>query len=107
MLNLTSNAQAKVKEFFASEPTAKGKNLRIGVRPSGCAGYEYIFAFDEKKEGDEVVACNGFTIVVDSDSAQYLKGSTIDFWEEVGRSGFKVNNPNVKGSCGCGKSQSF
>ncbi|MEK6544154.1 MAG: iron-sulfur cluster assembly accessory protein [Elusimicrobiota bacterium] len=107
MLTLTQNAQAKIKEFLTSEPTAKGKSLRIGVKPSGCAGYEYFFAFDDKKEGDTDLTCEGFSVLLDAASAGYLKGSTIDFAEDVSGSGFKIANPNVKSSCGCGKSQAF
>lgn len=104
MLTLTPNAVNKVKEFFTVEPESKGKCLRIAVEPSGCAGNQYAFGFDAKKDGDLEVPCGDFTLVLDPQSAQILDGSTVDYSEEGTSSGLKISNPNVKKSCGCGQS---
>lgn len=107
MVTLTENAIGKVKEFMSSEPEAKGKNLRLAVEPHGCAGYEYAIRFDDKKAGDNEVPFEGFSVVIDPHSANFLKGSTIDFSDDPANGGFRVNNPNVKKSCGCGHSHQF
>ena len=104
MVTLTENAIAKVKEFYAADPETKGKSLRIAVEPSGCAGLQYAFGFDMKKEGDQELSFDSFTVLLDSHSAQVLAGSTIDYNDEGTSSGLKISNPNVKKSCGCGQS---
>ncbi len=104
---LTDSAVKKVKEIFAAEADAKGKSLRIAVVPGGCSGFEYAFSFDAKQADDAEVAFDGFNVLVDSRSAGYLKNSTIDFVEGPTGSGFKIANPNVKKSCGCGQSNQF
>lgn len=107
MVTLTENALSKVKEFFAQEPEAKGKDLRVAVEPSGCAGYQYAFRFDEKRDGDQQVPYEGFNVILDPESAQFLAGSTIDYSDNPAQSGFSISNPNVKKSCGCGNSHQF
>lgn len=107
MVTLTESAVKKVQEFFATEADAKGKSLRIAVQPGGCSGYQYAFAFDDKRGDDKEIACDGFNVVIDAHSAQYLSGSKIDFVEDPAGAGFKIHNPNVKKSCGCGQSNSF
>ncbi len=107
MLTLTEGAITKVKEFFASEPTAKGKSLRVGVEPGGCSGYEYSFSFDDKKEGDAELPFDGFKVLVSPQSAPFLQGSEIDYSDDAACAGFKIENPNVKSSCGCGKSNTY
>ncbi|MBI3548521.1 MAG: iron-sulfur cluster assembly accessory protein [Elusimicrobia bacterium] len=107
LLTLSDKATKKIQEFFATEADAKGKSLRVSLEPGGCSGYQYSFGFDVKKEGDNEIACDGFSVLVDANSSQYLKGSAIDFAEDAGGAGFKIHNPNVKKSCGCGQSNSF
>lgn len=106
-LNLTAAAIVKVEEFFKSEPEAKGKSLRVGVKPGGCSGYEYAFSFDDKKDGDAELAFGGFKVLVDPNSAPFLANSEIDFHSDATSQGFKIRNPNVKSSCGCGNSNKF
>jgi len=107
MVTLTESAVRKVQEFFSTEPEAKGKSLRVAVEPGGCSGYRYAFAFDQKKDGDSEVQCDGFSVLVDRESSQFLQHSQIDYVEDPTGSGFKIQNPNVKKSCGCGQSNSF
>ena len=85
------------------DPEKKG--LRITVAPGGCAGYMYDMRFDQASpKADEVVHQNGVIIITDKTSAQFLKGSTVDYIESLQGSGFKIDNPNVQHSCHCGKS---
>ncbi|PCI39332.1 MAG: iron-sulfur cluster assembly accessory protein [Elusimicrobia bacterium] len=107
MVTLTNNAVKKVEEFFANEDDAKGKSLRVGVSPGGCSGYEYAFTFDDKKDGDTSIDLPNFTVLIDPQSAPFLQGSEIDYDETATGAGFKIKNPNVKSSCGCGQSNQF
>jgi iron-sulfur cluster assembly protein len=107
MITLTESAVKKVQEFFKNEPDAKGKSLRVALEAGGCSGFQYAFAFDVKQPDDNEIACEGFSVLVDPQSAQFLKGSNIDYVEDTAGSGFKIANPNVKKSCGCGQSNQF
>lgn len=107
MVTLTPSAVDKIKSFFETEESAKGKALRIAVEKGGCSGYQYAFLFDDKKDGDEAATYEGFNVVIDSESNKFLSGSTIDYREDMTGSGFKIHNPNVKKSCGCGNSHQF
>jgi iron-sulfur cluster assembly accessory protein len=85
-------------------PDNAGKTLRIYVEKGGCSGMQYGLVFDEKRDGDLVAEQEGVTAVVDAFSADYLRGAVVDFSEELTGGGFKITNPKVRQSCGCGKS---
>ncbi len=105
LLSLTDAAIAKVKYFAGTMPDSEGKPLRIFVQGGGCSGFQYGFTFDEKKEGDTLISTGGIEVVVDPQSATYLKDAKVDFVEDMRGAGFSVTNPNATGgSCGCGKS---
>jgi iron-sulfur cluster assembly protein len=107
MLTLTPSAVDKIKNFFATEETAKGKSLRIKLEPAGCAGFKYALTFDQKGDGDAVLPQGPFDVIVDKNSLPYLEAATIDYSEDAMSSGFKISNPKEKGSCGCGESKKF
>lgn len=107
MLTLTPKAQEKIQSFFAAEETAKGKSLRVMLKPSGCAGFEYSLGFDEKRDNDTELPQTGFSVVIDANSLQFLNDATIDYSDDPMSSGFKIKNPKEKSSCGCGKSKQF
>ncbi|MEO8487882.1 MAG: iron-sulfur cluster assembly protein IscA [Betaproteobacteria bacterium] len=87
------------------ERRGKGIGLRVGVRTSGCSGLAYKLEFvDEKKPEDVAFEAHGVTVVVDPKSLPYLDGTVLDFTREGLNEGFKFENPNVKGECGCGES---
>jgi iron-sulfur cluster insertion protein len=104
LLTLTDKAVEKVKYFAGTMPDSTGKPLRIFVQGGGCSGFQYGFTFDEKKEGDTVMQTGGIEVVVDPQSAQYLKNCQVDYVEDFRGAGFSVTNPNATGGCGCGKS---
>jgi iron-sulfur cluster assembly protein len=82
--------------------------IRIGVRGGGCTGFTYVFEWaDEVRPKDQVFSAYGVSIVVDPKSLVYLGGMTLDFVRGMMGHGFKFNNPNAKGSCGCGESVNF
>lgn len=104
LLTLTDAAVEKVKYFATSMPDSLDKPLRVFVQGGGCSGFQYGFTFDEKKEGDNVFEQGGVTVVVDPQSAMYLKDATVNYVEDFRGAGFSVENPNASGGCGCGKS---
>ena len=105
MIELTDKGAEKVREFLAAQAEADATaGLRVGVRGGGCSGFQYMLAFDEQRDGDTVVESHGIRLLVDSDSAPYVRGATVDFVERLQGAGFKVDNPNVVAACGCGSS---
>jgi iron-sulfur cluster assembly accessory protein len=103
VISLTPGAAAETKSLLAN-PENAGKTLRIFVEQGGCSGMQYGMVFDEKRDGDWVAEQHGVTILVDAFSAQYLRGTVVDFSTALTGGGFKISNPNAKQSCGCGKS---
>ena len=105
MITLTDKGAEKVREFLAAQSTvAATAGLRVGVRGGGCSGFQYALAFDEQRDGDEVIEDQGIRLLVDKPSLPYVKGSVIDFVDGLQGAGFKVENPNVVAACGCGSS---
>jgi iron-sulfur cluster assembly protein len=85
-----------------------GAMIRIGVRGGGCTGFTYVFEWAEQtRPSDKVFSAHGVSIVVDPKSLVYLGGMQLDFVRGMMGHGFKFNNPNAKGSCGCGESVQF
>jgi iron-sulfur cluster assembly protein len=105
MIEITDKGAEKVHEFLASQPADVGvAGLRVGVRGGGCSGFQYQLAFDEQRENDVVFESHGLKLLVDGESLQFVRGSTIDYEESLQGAGFKVDNPNVVAACGCGSS---
>lgn len=104
MISVTERAAEKVKEIASAEGLA-GQGLRLRVIGGGCAGFTYDLYFeDQVGDMDEEYESRGVKLYVDPLSHQYLEETEIDYVEGVHGSGFKFNNPNVKGTCGCGSS---
>jgi iron-sulfur cluster assembly protein len=105
MIEITDKGAEKVHEFLASqEADTSVAGLRVGVRGGGCSGFQYQLAFDEQRDSDVVFESHGLKLLVDGESLQFVRGSTIDYEESLQGAGFKVNNPNVVAACGCGSS---
>lgn len=105
LVSLTETAAAKIKELMAEEPAEEASVLRVAVQGGGCSGFQYALGFDRGvQEGDHELELHGVTVVVDPFSAPYLQGAQIDFLNGLQESGFKIDNPNVASSCGCGHS---
>ncbi len=105
LIVLTASAAAKIKGLMAEEPEGEASVLRVAVQGGGCSGFEYALGFDRgAQEGDHELESHGVPVVVDPFSAPYLRGAEIDFLETIQESGFKISNPNVVASCGCGSS---
>jgi len=106
-ITLTETAAKKFKEILKTDKK-EGWGLRFGDKPGGCGGFEYILDFAEKaNKEDQIFHSHGVDIYVNQKMLYRLMGCQIDYLEGLMGSGFKVTNPNVKGSCSCGNSQSY
>ena len=103
-IQVTENAAKQIRTLLDDATDNKGKQLRVYVEGGGCSGMQYGMVFDEKKPEDQVISQHGVNVIIDGQSLEFLKGSTIDYVESIQGSGFRINNPNAKTSCGCGKS---
>jgi len=101
-INFTKKAVEKVNQLIAEKPS--GTFFRIAVKGGGCSGFKYDFTFGNKMDENDLKHQN---IVVDKSSLDMLKGSEVDFSEELIGNSFKISNPKTKSSCGCGVSFSF
>jgi len=102
-ITMTAAAADRVKNFLVNR--GKGVGLRLGVKPSGCSGMAYVLEFaDQVEDTDEVFESFGVNVIVDKKSLLYIDGTELDYTKEGLNEGFKFNNPNVNGECGCGES---
>ena len=102
-ITLTENAAKRVA--LIAERQQKPAILRLAVDGGGCAGFTYKFELVAVAEGDDEVAeTDGVKLVVDPISLELVKGSAVDFVEDLGGAAFSVTNPNAQSGCGCGTS---
>ena len=102
-ISLTETAAAHVRRSL--DKRGKGAGLRLGVRTSGCSGKAYVLEFVDAIQPDEMVfESHGVKVIVDPKSLVFLDGMVLDYTREGLNEGFKFENPNVKGECGCGES---
>ncbi|HEX3128055.1 MAG TPA: iron-sulfur cluster assembly accessory protein [Thermoanaerobaculia bacterium] len=102
---LTPKAVEMIKITREQEGIAPTHGLRVAVRGGGCSGFEYALDFEnEARDSDWVYEQSGLTVYVDAVSARYLEGTTIDYVMGMAGAGFKFNNPQARGTCGCGSS---
>ena len=101
-INFSKKAVERVNQLISKKPA--GTFFRIAVKGGGCSGFKYDFSFDNKLDKTDLKHLN---IVVDKSSLELLKGSQVDFTEELIGESFKISNPKTKSSCGCGISFSF
>ena len=108
MVKVTDSAFNKIRDLIVEEKDNDNLALRMSVRGGGCSGFHYEFTFDNKQEEDDFVIEKDFIkVFVDSMSAQYLMGATLDYRDEKFNSQFVITNPEVKSTCGCGSSVAF
>lgn len=102
-ISLTENAAKRVA--WIAERQKKPAILRLSVDGGGCAGFTYRFELAEGLETDDtVVETDGVRLAVDPISLDLVKGSAVDFVEDLGGAAFRVTNPNAQSGCGCGSS---
>ena len=105
-VSITQSAAEQIQ--LALKDRGQGIGVRLGVETLGCSGLSYRMEFVDQidQKTDEVIATSGFdfSIVIDKKSLVYLSGIELDFKQEGLNQGFVFNNPNAKGTCGCGES---
>jgi iron-sulfur cluster assembly accessory protein len=102
-ISLTTSAAKRVA--WIAERQHKPAILRLAVDGGGCAGFTYKFELAEAADSeDEIVETDGVKLVVDPMSLELVRGSAVDFVEDLGGASFKVTNPNAQSGCGCGSS---
>jgi iron-sulfur cluster insertion protein len=100
-----TEAAAKRIAWVLSQEEHKGLKLRIAVSGGGCSGFQYSFTFDDARgETDFVIERDGATVLIDETSLDLLKGSQIDYVEDMIGASFQIKNPQAKTTCGCGNS---
>mgnify|MGYP003315913871 FL=1 len=104
MIELTDNAITHIMEQLKNE----GDIIRVGLKPAGCAGFEYLIEWtNHYNEQDTLLDYGKFKIAIDDMSADYIKGSTLDVITEGINKNVKLVNPKETNSCGCGLSVQF
>ena len=105
---ITESAAREIKRQCEKRGTPEAA-IRVGIRGGGCTGFSYMFEWDDKdpRATDKVFREHGVKLYVDPKSFVYLRGTELDFVSTMMGHGFKFNNPNAKGSCGCGESVQF
>ena len=105
MVEITESASTKIAELLDEEDNSENYALRLQVVGGGCSGFQYRLAFDDEvADDDEVTEISGVKVVVDAMSMRYVEGAKVDYVETELGAGFKIDNPNVVTTCGCGQS---
>ena len=103
MIQLTEKAITKVNEIMGQQDP-KPSALRISVVGGGCSGLQYRLELDTERKGDKVFQEGDAKLLVDRKSYLYLNGTEVDYSDALMGAGFRLSNPNVKRTCGCGES---
>src|SRR5262245_60869388 len=102
-IDITAAAAEEIAKQRAKRGTPDA-SIRFGLRGGGCNGFSYVFEWaDQPRPTDKKFEGHGVSIIVDPKSYVYLAGMQLDFVRGMMGHGFKFNNPNAKGSCGCGE----
>ena len=83
-----------------------GLRFRVAVKGGGCSGFQYEFALDHGKAAadDHIIGKEGAEVIIDETSLDILRGSMLDYTEDLAHAGFSIKNPNATAKCGCGNS---
>ena len=102
--SFTPSAARRIAHLLSDEPA--GTSFVVSVLGGGCSGFQYHFnlAAKPKEAGDILLEENGARVMVDDVSLELLKGSVLDYTEDLAHSGFAIKNPNATAKCGCGNS---
>ncbi len=105
-VTLTASAAKRINAILAKN--ADAAMLRVAVDGGGCSGFSYRFELEPgANEDDLVIERDGARVAIDEMSLEFLRGSEIDFSEELIGAAFRINNPNATAACGCGTSFSI
>ena len=103
-LKVTDAAADAIFKALINQPKS---GLRVGIRGGGCSGLSYVLELDDHRETDIIIKHDGAEVYVDPKSAVFLEDCVLDYTRGLMESGFKISNPKVKHSCGCGESFSL
>jgi len=104
MFEVTPKAVDEIKRLLKEEDM-QDVFLRVRVIPGGCSGFSYEMGFDDEiEQADQIFEVGGVKVAIDESSFPYVQGGTLDYSDGLNDAGFKINNPNATGSCGCGSS---
>lgn len=103
LVAVTPSAGKKIQDLLVKE---EGANyLRLAIVGGGCNGLSYKMKFvNNTRQGDILVESQGASVIIDSKSALYLRGTNLDYSNDLIGGGFKFSNPNAKATCSCGES---
>jgi iron-sulfur cluster assembly accessory protein len=104
MITVTENAVRQLRSLLEERGATEEKGLRVGIAKGGCSGLQYEMTIDARKPDDTVVSQDGVEFFIDSESADHLRGATLDYRENLTSAGFHIENPNAARTCGCGTS---
>ena len=102
-IEITENAAKKIHALLTQQQK-EGYGLRVKVVGGGCSGLSYKMDLDLPRDGDRVFERDAVKVLVDRKSFLYLRGTELDYADTLMDSEFKLQNPNVKRTCGCGNS---
>lgn len=105
MIQITDNASKQIVKLLVKQNLVGG-GLRVGIKAGGCNGFEYTFGWERTpRDTDQVFeGLPGARIFVDPKSLRLLDGTTLDYDTSLLSKGFVLDNPQAKGTCGCGQS---
>jgi iron-sulfur cluster assembly protein len=102
-IQFTESAARQIRKQL--EQRGRGVGLRVGVKKVGCSGFAYTYDYaDEIRSDDQLFQDHDTQIVIDRQSLEFMDGSTIDYVKEGLKQAFKISNPKVEATCGCGES---
>ena len=100
IIKFTDNALKQIERIISGKD--KRNYFRITVKGGGCSGFTYTVDFDNQKgKFDLEFESFGLNVLVDKKSHLFIKGTEIDWSDDLNDRGLKFNNPSAKGSCGC------
>ena len=108
MIEITENAAKQIRTMLTKRALGE-EGLRVGVKAGGCSGFEYVFGWERAPKASDIVfeGPAGAKVFVDPRSLRLLDGTVLDYDTALLSKGFIFNNPNAKGTCGCGVSFSI
>jgi len=102
VISFTEKAVDKILSIMNEQKVTDDTRVRVGVKGGGCSGFTYTVDFDSRKgKFDLEFESFGLNVLVDKKSHLYIKGTEIDWSNDLNDRGLKFNNPSAKGSCGC------
>ena len=106
--SLTAAAARQIAKLIQAEGGDPNMRLRVAVSGGGCSGFQYGFSLDdERHDDDRVFERDGIGVIIDEVSLDVLRGSQLDYIQELIGAYFSVKNPNATSTCGCGTSFSL